>query len=411
MKNLFNLVGALLLTGTALQAQNSPDNAPVPPCSTFKSASASANWVAEPTIGVQFVNTNSLDGSTCVTLSDGPHGSWYSNSIDYVDLGLRFPGKCLCFDYFLIDDGDDYGLTLPVYPTIYLSDGVNYIAFVSSTPVTEGSGWVSVCAPIEHCTGGALPGNANGSWTMPAGMTCTDFNDLLDHAKTVSFSCEIVDLPNEKMSIDNVCVKNCARRCELDFYLNTTIKSDGTAIAEVGMNSMNMNASYTVDWGDGTPLSPSFGPHTYSSPGTYNVCVWMTIASGGLELPFTCTKCMTFCYGKFEGGAGDDKPLNRKETPRMVLPMKDTKFMNEPYFIYPNPAQDHAMLQLALVEKGHVSVRIMDAMGRVLSETSGDYNAGTQQIKLSTEKLPAGIYTVEINTGGNISTQKLSVAK
>jgi hypothetical protein len=411
MKKLWNLVGGLLLTGATLQAQHSASSAGVAPCSTFESAATSTNWVADPTIGVQFINTNPWNGSTCVTLSDGPEGSLYSNSVDYKNLGQRFPGKCLCFDYFLIDDGDDYGLTLPYYPTVYLSDGINYIAFVSSTVVTEGSGWVSVCAPIGHCTGGALPGNSNGSWTMSAGMTCADFNNVLDHVKTVSFSTEIVDLPNEKMSIDNVCVKDCEKECDLDFHLTTTLKSDGNAIAQIGMNSMNMNANYMVNWGDGSPLNPSFGPHVYTAPGTYNVCVVMTMPSSGLEIPFQCKKCVTFCYGEFEGGSKGDKALNKRETPKMTLPMKDPKFRNESYIIYPNPSQDHATVQLALVEKGRVAVRIMDVLGKVVSETSGDYSEGEQKIKLSTEKLPTGVYTVEINVGGRISTQKLSVAK
>jgi hypothetical protein len=411
MKQLYSLLAGLLLTGMTLHAQNSTTNAEPLPCSTFESAAASINWVPDPTNIVTFINTNPLDGSTCVTLFDGPGGQSYSNSVDYKNLGQRFLGKCLCFDYFLIDDGDDYGFTLPVHPTIYLSDGINWIAFVSSTVVTEGSGWVSVCAPIRHCIGTGLPGNGDGSWTMAPGMTCADFNNLLDNAKTVYFSSEIVDLPNEKMSIDNVCVKDCDRGCGLDFDLKTTVKSDGTVIAEIAMNSMVMNASYTVNWGDGSPVSASFGPHIYSGPGTYNVCVLMTIHSGGLEIPFQCKQCATFCFDEFEGGTKGDKSLNRKETPEMVLSLQDRRFDKESYLIYPNPSQDYVTIEIPLVEKNHVSVKIMDVMGNVLSEKSGDYSAGSQQVKVNTEKLPTGIYTVEIHVGGNISSQKLSVAK
>lgn len=159
----------------------------------------------------------------------------------------------------------------------YLSDGVNTIAFVSSTPVTEGSGWISVCAPIEHCTSGTLPSNANGSWTMSSGMTCTDFNNVLDNVKTVSFPTDITSSPSEVMSIENVCVKNCGKGCQLDFDLSTYFKSDGTARGEVYLNYMVMNATYSVDWGDGAPSTSPFISHIYSVSGTYNVCVTMVI--------------------------------------------------------------------------------------------------------------------------------------
>jgi hypothetical protein len=412
MKPLYNLLGGLLLTGMTLHAQTATTNpaAAAAPCSTFESAAASTNWVAETTIGVQFVNTNPLDGSTCVTLYDGPYGTWYSNSIDYTSLGQRFRGKCLCFDYFLIRDG---GLGTPFYPTVYLSDGVNTIAFVSSTPVTAGSGWISVCAPIEHCNG-ALPSNADGSWTIDPSLTCADFNNILDNVKTISFPTDITGSPSEVMSIDNVCVKDCGKGCQIDFDLNTSIKSNGTAVADVFLNYMVINASYSVDWGDGTPPSGPFVSHVYSTPGSYNVCVTMVVRTDDGGIISVCTKCVNFCFGKFylSGGISDDGGvLSRKEMPKMIMSMQKRKFDNESYLIYPNPSQDQATVEIMLLEKNRVSLRIMDVLGKVVSEASGDYNEGEQKIKLNTEKLPTGVYTVEINFGGRISTQKLSIAR
>jgi hypothetical protein len=408
MKQLYSLLGGLLLTGMSLHAQiTATQAAPAPaPCSTFENAATSTNWVPDPTNSVQFVNTNPLDGTTCVTLKDGPYGSWYRNSTDYNNLGQRFPRQCLCFDYFLINDGAHGSPTY--YPTIYLTDGINTIAFVSSTAVTEGSGWISVCAPIEHCSGSTLPYNANGNWTMSAGMTCTDFNNVLDNVTSVAFLSDITSSPSEIMSIDNVCVKQCGKNCEFDFGLYTSFLTDGTAYAEINL-TMIMNATYTIDWGDGTPPTSLTASHLYAGPGTYNVCVTMEIRTKDGAIVSICTKCMTFCYGEYY--IKGDLPSKRKETPNMIVSMKDIQFDNESYLIYPNPSQDQATVEIELFEKEHVSVRIMDVLGKVLSETSGDYAAGGQKIKLNTEKLSAGVYTVEINIGGRVSSQKLSIAK
>jgi hypothetical protein len=410
MRQLYSLLGGLLLTGMSLHAQTASNAAPAPePCFTFENAAASTNWVAEPTILVQFVNTNPLDGSTCVTLKDGPYGSIYSNIIDFKNIGQRFPGKCLCFDYYLINDGAS-GSPL-FYPTVYLNDGVNTIAFVSSTAVTEGSGWISVCAPIEHCTGGALPGNANGSWTMSAGMTCTDFNNVLDNATMIYFPTDITSSPSEIMSIDNVCVKDC-KGCGLDFDLGAYIRSDGTADVWVSMNVIP-NATYSVDWGDGSPVTVPFVSHTYNTAGTYNVCITMVVRKDDGTIINICKKCIAFCYAKIsdEGDPKGDLPSKRKETPKMAFSLKDRKFDNENYLIYPNPSQDQATVEITLLEKDHVSVRIMDVLGKVVSEISGDYSAGGQKIKLNTEKLSTGVYNVEITVGDKTSIQKLSIAK
>lgn len=412
MKKLHFLVAALILAGSALTAQNVALPPQGAPCSTFENPNPAGNWITTD-CSASYTGSNPLDGSQCVILSDQSGGSWYTNSVDYNNLGRNYLNQCICFDYFLKDDGDPG--TVSFNPTIYLSDGVNTIAFVSATAVTEGSGWIHVCAPIQHCTGSTLPSNTDGAWTMAAGLTCTDFNNVLDNVTSVSFPTDINSCPCEVMLIDNVCVKNC-NNCQTAFKLAVTFNSDGSSTADVFLNTTDPSATYQVDWGDLTPPSTLFVSHLYRRPGSYNVCVTEYI-----NRVVVCRTCMTFCYkGEVQDGGGDggggvtptDPTSRLAATPSAPMrTLTDNKFNNEGFTIFPNPSKDFAEVQISLSKKEQVTIKVIDMYGKVVAETVGNYDLGGQKIKLNTEKLNTGIYTVEINIGGKMSTQKLSVSK
>lgn len=404
MKKLYSLAAGLLLAGATL-AQ---------PCSTFDGSSPMGNWFLVNATAT-FGDTNPLDGTGCVHLYDGSGGSNIQNTTDYLNLGQKYVGQCLCFDYFLINDG---GSGVPFYPTIYVTDGVNTIGFVSSTAVTPGSGWIHVCAPIQHCTG-SLPSNSDGAWQIfSGGTTCADFNLVLDNSTTVYFPTDITSCPCEEMDVDNVCISNCGNqiKCTADFVLKTGISSaTGQANADVGIIAPDPSANYVVDWGDGSPLTPPGTPHTYASPGTYVVCVTEYI-----QKQVICRVCMPFCYGKATtdngtgtgGGNPQSKTIQVTPVPEVnVRTLNDKKFENEGYAMYPNPSHDYTDLQMRFSKATRVSVKVTDVFGKVVAETSGMYDAGTQKIHINTERVGNGVYTVEINNGGRITTQKLSVSK
>ncbi|MES2132508.1 MAG: T9SS type A sorting domain-containing protein [Bacteroidota bacterium] len=403
MKKLYSLLGGLLLAGAALQAQTSAVALPQIPCSTFEDPNPAGNWFTTAS-SASYTGLNPLDGSQCVILSDQSGASYFSNNIDYNNLGQRYPNQCLCFDYFLQDDGDPG--TISFNPTVYLTDGVNTIAFVSSTAVTEGSGWIHVCAPIEHCTGTTLPGNTDGNWILITGSTCTDFNAVLDNVTSIYFPTDITSCPCEKMSIDNVCVQNCGG-CNADFKLSVTFNPDGTATADVFLISTDPSATYVVDWGDGSPSSTPYVSHVYSTGGTYVVCI-----TEYLKKEVICKRCMTFCFRKPDGSDGPvSRVSNATVSPVLIRTLTDNKFSDEGFAIYPNPSKDLATVKMNLSEKNKVSVKVIDLLGKIVAETTGNYESGTQEIKLNTEKLPTGIYNVEIMVGNKVSTQKLSISK
>ena len=139
-------------------------------------------------------------------------GAYLSSGL-YPDNLSKFKGQCLCFDYKVIDDGLP-GTSMAINPTLILFDGaapqVSTIQakFVANYTVTENSGWVHVCAPLEFSSGGNLPSNANGQWTN---VTAAQWDALLVNAGSIGFTVDVGG-PRSKAStigVDNVCIQDC----------------------------------------------------------------------------------------------------------------------------------------------------------------------------------------------------------
>lgn len=85
-------------------------------------------------------------------------------------------------------------------------------------------------------------------------------------------------------------------------------------VATVELSSENTSApSYTIDWGDGSPLVPgNMGTHTYQTPGEYQICVTMT----DLDNPDFCSlyECQTINVQEQAGDCTVDLTVTVDET-------------------------------------------------------------------------------------------------
>ncbi len=407
MKRMYLLI--LLLIGSfMLNAQDTP------PCSDFNAHSNPAgNWMPAPypngMVGVSFGSPNSLDGSQYLILDDLSGSSWYINEKDYRYLGERFPGQCLYFDFYLKNDG---GLGTPIHPRITLSNATHSITFVANITVTPGSGWVRVKAPIAACTGSALPGNSDGTWTMDPSMNCGDFNAVMYGSTTLSLSPDYISSPSETVMYDNICVKPCENcgGCNSNFKLQTTTStSGGFTIGQVYLESTNPVSSYKADWGDGT-LTDVMTSHTYIASGTYKVCV----TQYENDKP-KCSTCLVICIPKAESGgkeksSGDAKsPL--KEISEAAREEQQAPNENKTLRLVPNPAKNYVEVQISLAKQGKVSVKISDLSGKMIIGKSDTVGSGPQRIKINTENLIGGTYIVEVRSEDTISSQKLLISK
>lgn len=402
------------------------------PCTTFDNTPVAGNWVPNFCTDV-YTNTNPLDGTTCATLTDNAGPSWYGNSVDYNNLGSNFLNKCLCFDYNVTNDGIA-GSSPAIFPTIYLTLGSQWIGFQSSTPVTEGSTWVHVCANIQLATT-SLPSNADGTWIMDAGMTLADFNNVLLNNTYLGFPVDVAGstMQTEDIRVDNICVLDCPATCNANFEFNLVINSDPAAlsnyIGSVNITTINPSSTYIVNWGDmtSTTLPP---PHLLSlqhvyAPGSYVVCVIEIMADGT-----SCTRCIRICVperlpdvsgadgpgGTSTGASGKvnkQEPVKGSINPASgEMQSKLKRESNDQLFIYPNPTSDNTKINFKIGTASQVSVKVLDLLGKVVMTLPVQrYEAGNQNVIINTKELTNGIYTVVVTIGENEISEKLSIIR
>lgn len=389
------------------------------PCSNFNDPNNPPGlWTPAPypngQVGVSSGSPNTLDGTQFIILDDKSGGSWYINPSDFKNLGQNYLGQCLYFDFYLEKDG---GYGAPIHPTIYIMSGSQIITFVANVTVTPNSGWVRVRAPIANCVGGVLPSNSDGTWTMAAGMTCADFNNVMNNSTAVMVSPDYTSSPSERVYYDNICIKSCDG-CTADFKLDTSFNttSNGSTANLTLLNPIlvstpgNPGSTYTVNWGDGSASQPyiiSTLTHDYSSPGSYTICV-----TEMKEKKVMCIKCFTFCYTK------DRVPSKNENTFDLKSPISELEAISKAELadqkdisLVPNPAKSYVDVQTNLSQKGSVAIRVIDVSGKVVINESQTVDTGRQSIKLNTENLVQGAYIVEIKSDGKISSQKLLISK
>lgn len=80
--------------------------------------------------------------------------------------------------------------------------------------------------------------------------------------------------------------------------------------------------------------------------------------------------------------------------------------------IYPNPAQDKATISINLTQTGKVNITMFDITGKVaMNVFSGQMNAGTNMINITTAELPAGIYFTTVVSDNYSKTIKTVITK
>lgn len=388
------------------------------PCSTFENPNPIGNWVGVNTNNINFLGGNTLDNSQYASVNDNSGASSFGNSVDYQHLGLNHLGRCLCFDIKLMTSGAIPNPTF--YPVIFIEDVVNgigtgrYITFTATTPRTEHSDWVRICAPIEHASGPTLPSNTDGFWSVPAGLTFNDFNTILDNSLRLSFPIDLNAAPNETWGFDNVCLKNC-NNCTLNFNLQSVFNSDGSATVTFDPMSDAAIHSYEVDWGDGSPHAWSFNtpiaPHNYTAPGTYVVCVTQYDERGNA----ICRKCMTFCYSAITMESLQVErighPVNPSGNSDAITKIPLTGNNERMFAVFPNPAKDYVEVSLPRDKQMYpLTICLTDGYGKIISNTELK-NRDAENFRINTGGVDNGIYQIKMISKNKTETQKLSISK
>jgi hypothetical protein len=80
--------------------------------------------------------------------------------------------------------------------------------------------------------------------------------------------------------------------------------------------------------------------------------------------------------------------------------------------VYPNPATDFVNVDVELAQLVDVEINVVNMMGQIVStQNMGTMTSGSHNIKLNTNNLAEGLYTIQIITGNKASTERISIVK
>ena len=117
-----------------------------------------------------------------------------------------------------------------------------------------------------------------------------------------------------------------------------------------------------------------------------------------LVSPFACG----FYLDDFEYRIGE-------EVVDTVSSIKELNLENAIVTLYPNPSEDNTIMALNMQKRAAVSATITNITGELISSEKYGYLFGENKINLSTAKLEAGIYFVQILMGDEKITKRLVV--
>lgn len=79
--------------------------------------------------------------------------------------------------------------------------------------------------------------------------------------------------------------------------------------------------------------------------------------------------------------------------------------------LFPNPANDNAVLKISSNKEQNTQMSIYTVMGSLVDKQSITLNTGENDIKLNVKNYPSGVYFVSINDGNATVTKRLVVSR
>lgn len=245
---------------------------------------------------------------------------------------------------------------------------------------------------------------------------------------------------------------------------NSTFTSNGLNDNVVfNASPFNINYDYFWDFGDGSGTGTGFvSNYTYTSPGTYYVCL-TTVDSSTTCMSSFCDSVTvtmdTVCFPSFTYIDNNGTviftptPLNPLNTYAWdygdgntgnimlgtniyatsgtynacltmtnqmgctntycapvtvtVVGIEELSAQNMNINLSPNPAQDHIKITYSLIAQSNVSIRIIDILGNIVYSENIRGTSGSNQTILDIKELRSGCYFVELDTNNTKATKKL----
>lgn len=261
---------------------------------------------------------------------------------------------------------------------------------------TDGNGCSSTSSDITvNVSSAPLPTIAtSGATTLCSGETVTLTSSAADSyswsngATTQSITVSTGGTYNVTTTNSNAC-DGVGTSANTTVTVNPVPTAAGSTASIAGSvvtftNSSTGATSYNWNFGDASSSSATNPVHAYATNGTYTVTL---IASNG-----SCNDTVSFIVS-------------------ITVGIQELANINEAR-LYPNPANEVAILDLELSASSTVQAYIYDITGKLVNEVyKGELPAGKTTLTIDASNLEAGSYYTTVVTNGSRKTMKLIIVK
>ena len=313
--------------------------------------------------------------------------NYYFNGVYTPSLQMIVGGLCTQYPSITVTVTNNPGTSSSTFSSNTLSPGV--VQFSLTAPTTN----TNVVYNWDFGDGN-LSNNANPLHTYSSAgiytVTCTDIINPIS-------GCSFMGPTSQSINVNGIpCVANSNFSLVPDPY---------TSHSYFVAPSFPYNISAaTWSWGDGTTTNQLFGPmKTYSSSGTYSICLSVTTSCGSSSV-----SCVNQYLAKGLDVYGDMITVKIK-APEKIMGIEQNSNQNFADFsIYPNPSD--GIIDMDFPRYGKSSeVYIYDILGNLQFQCILQRDEDKSQINLS--HLSNGIYFVRISTAFNFTTSKIVISK
>jgi PKD repeat protein len=245
------------------------------------------------------------------------------------------------------------------------------------------------------------------SWDFGDHTNSSDVNAVHIYAQPGTYNvCLTITDPNGCHSTycHQVTILDNSHTCHASFSFHSD--TSGTTIYFSNTSTgTSANTTYLWDFGDGTTSTEENPTHSYSQPGQYIVCLFITDTHTGCTSHYCHSLNIHHAHGHFHLLEGAEKAEPHVKTSGVNKNVANI-------ISFPNPSTNATCLQYILSENSDVIIGVYDYSGnRILLVFDGNENTGLQTHTIDTDKLKSGIYHINISINTEIFSKRIEVIR
>lgn len=153
--------------------------------------------------------------------------------------------------------------------------------------------------------------------------------------------------------------------------------------------SSGTNLTYLWDFGDGTTSTQQFPSHTYTTTGSYNVCLTVDNGNG-----CTDTHCDIILV---TNKAATEVHLNILDPDNPTAGIEEQTSLTD-VLVYPNPTEGDFIIQYTSLDNKVTMVKIIDTKGSLVYDAQINSQTGLNKIEIDLSEVEKGMYFYRIDS-------------